>query len=162
MKMILETIWVIWLCPPASIPNNTIKTKGTKKAPIKLDIQVDIKAPETRPPDKSVYATDKAIVVGTIDKKKKPICRLGPIHHKSVEATSKGKPRKFQNRTNIGSCIGLQDWDKASFERPKPWKAKITAMRSHFFDALSSDTDSMDCPLPTANPITSTKPKINP
>ena len=120
MNMILDTICVIWLCPPASIPNNTIKAKGTKKAPIKFDTQVDIKAPETRPPDKSVYATDKAMVVGTIDKKKKPIFKLGLIHQKSVEATSKGKPRKFHNKTNMGSCIGLQDCDKASFERPKP------------------------------------------
>ena len=111
---------MISLCPPVSIPNNTIKRKGTKKAPIKFDIQVDIKAPETRPPDKSVYATDKAIVVGTIDKKKKPICKLGLIHHKSEEATSKGKPRKFQNKINIGNRIGLQDWDNESFDRPKP------------------------------------------
>ena len=86
-----------------------IKTKGTKKAPIKFDMQVDIKAPETRPPDKSVYATDKAIVVGTIDKKKKPIFKLELIHHNRVEATIKGKPMKFQKSTNMGSCIVLKD-----------------------------------------------------
>jgi hypothetical protein len=60
------------------------------------------------------------MVVGTIDKKKNPVCKIGLTHHKSVAATSKGKPRKFQNKTNNGSCIGLQDCDKASFERPKP------------------------------------------
>ena len=54
MKVIFEIIWVIWLCPPTSIPNKAIKAKGTKKAPIKLDKQVEIKAPDTRPPDKSV------------------------------------------------------------------------------------------------------------
>ena len=35
-------------------------------------------------------------------------------------------------------------------------------MWSHFSDSLSNDTVSMDCTLLTANPITITKPKINP
>lgn len=102
------------------------------------------------------------MVVGTTDKKKNPVCKIGLTHHRIASITSKGKARKFHNKTKRGSCIGLQDCDSASFERPKPWKAKMTAMSIHLLDSFREDTLSIDCAFHTASPKTSTKPKINP
>lgn len=70
--------------------------------PNKFEASVAIKATSTRPFDKSVYATDNAMVVGTIDSKKKPNPSKSETNGMTETNTKNGNTMKLHTKTKIG------------------------------------------------------------